>query len=168
MSAVTVELLADGAAALFQDGAAEHTVTQVGKPGQFKFTEGPTWSSKYNSWFFVCIPGNTIYRYQYTGAAAAGGELTTFRSPSNHANGMFFDPVTHALVVCEHKTRCVTTNDVATGARTVLKGTDAVFAQRVDKSFLSSISLLISIQRHTCVWEGRGERMRTLFPVAPS
>lgn len=132
MSAVTVEPLADGAAALFQDGAAGHTVTQVGKPGQFKFTEGPAWSSKYNAWFFVCIPGNTIYRYQYTGAAAAGGELTTFRSPSNHANGMFFDPATHALVVCEHQTRCISTNDVATGARTVLKGTGAVFAHRVD------------------------------------
>ena len=121
---LTVELLADGAAALFQDGDPAGNVVQVGAAGQFKFTEGPTWSSKHRCWMFVCIPKSEIYKFSYVegAAGAAGGELTTFRSPSNHANGMFFDPSTHALVVCEHETRCITTNDVVTGARAVIQG----------------------------------------------
>ena len=111
-----MKILTEEGKSLFTANPTAH-VAQVGEPNQFKFTEGPVWSAKQNCWYFSCIPGNTIYTY---GSAEKG--VSVYRQPSNHANGLFIDPLTHALIACEHKSRTVTTTDLATGVRKTIKG----------------------------------------------
>ena len=69
--------------------------------GGMKFTEGPVWLTQDGgSLVFSDIPANELKRW------TAKSGLTTFRSPSQHANGNTLDRAGH-LVTCEHSGRRV-------------------------------------------------------------
>lgn len=69
--------------------------------GGMKFTEGPVWLAQDGgSLVFSDIPANELKQWR------AKGGLTSFRSPSQHANGNTLDRVGH-LVTCEHSGRRV-------------------------------------------------------------
>lgn len=73
--------------------------------GGMKFTEGPAWTDAQGGWLvFSDIPANELKKW------TNGGGLTTWRTPSNHANGNLFDAQGH-LVSCEHGSRSVTRTD---------------------------------------------------------
>lgn len=63
----------------------------------FQFVEGPAWNHALGFLVFSDIIGNTVYRWNERDG------LSTFRKPSNMANGTCWD---HAgrLLVCEHAT----------------------------------------------------------------
>lgn len=70
-----------------------------------KFTEGPAWTNAQGGWLvFSDIPANELKKW------TNGGGLTTYRTPSNHANGNLFD-AEGRLVSCEHGSRSVTRTD---------------------------------------------------------
>ena len=64
----------------------------------FQFTEGPVWHFGRRHLTFVDLMGDAMYRW----TEEAGVE--TLRSPSEHANGLAYDPA-GALLSCEHRTR---------------------------------------------------------------
>lgn len=66
----------------------------------FDWVEGPVWFGDMGCLLFSDIPNNRILRWSEEG-------LTTFRQPSNFANGHTRDRQGH-LVSCEHGTRRVT------------------------------------------------------------
>lgn len=65
------------------------------------FTEGPLWDAAGERLLFSDIPGNTIYQWNERDG------LTTFRRPSNMANGLTWDR-DGRLLACEHATSRVT------------------------------------------------------------
>ncbi len=67
----------------------------------FRFTEGPVWLPREEALLFSDIPGNRIYRI------SRNDNLSVFREPSGHANGLTLD---HAgrLIACEQGNRRVT------------------------------------------------------------
>ena len=67
----------------------------------FAFTEGPVWHPVERHLIFSDMPGDHMRRW-----TAADG-VTTFRRPSNKANGNDYDPEGR-LVTCEHATSRVT------------------------------------------------------------
>ncbi|MCW5946544.1 MAG: SMP-30/gluconolactonase/LRE family protein [Fimbriimonadales bacterium] len=87
-------------------------VSQVARG--FKFVEGPVWT-KAGVLVFSDIDGDTIYVYN------PSGELQSWRSPSNRANGNAIDS-DGTLITCEQATRRVT--------RTGLDGKVTVLADR--------------------------------------
>ncbi|WP_337269201.1 SMP-30/gluconolactonase/LRE family protein [Oryzifoliimicrobium ureilyticus] len=66
----------------------------------FDWTEGPVWFGDAGCLLFSDIPNNRIVRWSEDG-------VTTYRQPSNHANGHTRDRQGR-LVTCEHGTRRVT------------------------------------------------------------
>jgi gluconolactonase len=68
----------------------------------FTFTEGPLWTG--DSLLFSDIPNSRIVRWRMS---LAGAELTTFRCPSNLANGLTFDREGR-LLACEGAARRLT------------------------------------------------------------
>jgi gluconolactonase len=80
----------------------------------FDWVEGPVWFGDLQCLLFSDIPNNRILRWTEDG-------VTTFRSPSNYANGHTRDRQGR-LVSCEHGTRRVT--------RTEWDGTVTVIADR--------------------------------------
>jgi gluconolactonase len=68
----------------------------------FSFTEGPVWHG--DELLFSDIPNSRTVRYRQL---AAGPEITTFRHPSNHTNGMTLDRQGD-LIACEQETHSVT------------------------------------------------------------
>jgi len=74
---------------------ADGGITQIATG--FVFTEGPVWHASSDSLLFSDIIGNTMYRW----AADAG--VSTFRQPSNMANGNTLDREGR-LLTCEHAT----------------------------------------------------------------
>jgi gluconolactonase len=70
----------------------------------FDFTEGPSWSRSGQYLIFSDIPGDHMRRW-----SEADG-VTTFRKPSNMANGNAYDPQGR-IVTCEHATSRVTRTD---------------------------------------------------------
>src|SRR3712207_2982524 len=68
----------------------------------FRWIEGPVWFGDQRCLFFSDIPNNAIHRW-----SEESGEVTTFRRPSNFANGHTRDRQGR-LVTCEHLTRSVT------------------------------------------------------------
>jgi gluconolactonase len=79
----------------------------------FYWAEGPQWFGDGRYLLFSDIPNNRILRWD-----DADGRLSTFRSPSNHANGLARDR--HGrLLVCEHGPRRVTRTEID-GRQTVL------------------------------------------------
>jgi gluconolactonase len=67
-----------------------------------RWVEGPVWFGDHGCLLFSDIPSDRILRWD-----AATGAVTTFRGPSNHANGNTRDNQGR-LVTCEHLTRQVT------------------------------------------------------------
>jgi gluconolactonase len=87
------------------------------------FTEGPLWHPHKKFLLFSDIPGNQIRRW----SQAEG--VTTFRMPSNMANGLTYDRQGR-LLACEHATSRVT--------RTEPDGTITVLASHYDGKELNS------------------------------
>ena len=69
--------------------------------GGFDFTEGPIWHPRAQHLIFSDMPGNHMRKW-----SAADG-ITTFRKPSNMANGNAYDRAGR-IVTCEHATSRVT------------------------------------------------------------
>ena len=67
----------------------------------FDWTEGPVWFGDAGCLLFSDIPNDRVVRY------TPGSGITTYRQPSNHANGHTRDREGR-LVSCEHGTRRVT------------------------------------------------------------
>ncbi len=88
----------------------------------FDWLEGPVWIGDQDCLLFSDIPNNRILRWSDTG-------VTTFRQPSNFANGHTRDLVGR-LVSCEHGTRRVT--------RTQWDGQITVLADSFDGKRLNS------------------------------
>lgn len=89
----------------------------------FDWVEGPVWFGDAGCLLFSDIPNNRIMRY------TPGSGITTFRQPSNYANGHTRDREGR-LVSCEHGTRRVT--------RTEWNGEITVIADRFDGKPLNS------------------------------
>ncbi|WNZ49181.1 SMP-30/gluconolactonase/LRE family protein [Leptolyngbya boryana CZ1] len=88
-----------------------------------QFTEGPVWIAEAQCLRFSDIPANRIYQL------TTDGQLTVFREPSDHANGLTRDRIGR-LIACEHGSRRVT--------RTELDGTITVLCDRFDDRALNS------------------------------
>lgn len=89
----------------------------------FDWVEGPVWFGDANCLLFSDIPNNRILRW------TPGHGVTTFRQPSNYANGHTRDRLGR-LISCEHGTRRVT--------RTEWNGDITVIADRHDGKRLNS------------------------------
>ncbi len=102
----------------------------------FDWVEGPVWFGDHGCLLFSDIPNNRILRW-----SDADG-LTTFRAPSNYANGHTRDREGR-LVSCEHGTRRVT--------RTECDGTVTVIADRHEGKKLNSPNDVI-VARDGAIW----------------
>jgi gluconolactonase len=91
--------------------------------GGFDWTEGPVWFGDANCLLFSDIPNNRIMRW------TPGAGVSTYRQPSNFANGHTRDREGR-LVSCEHGTRRVT--------RTELDGSITVIADSYNGKHLNS------------------------------
>lgn len=89
-----------------------------------RWAEGPVWFGDGRYLLWSDIPNNRIRRW-----VEETGEVSTFRAPSNNANGNTRDPAGR-LVTCEHLTRRVT--------RTEYDGAVSVVAASVDGRRLNS------------------------------
>lgn len=89
----------------------------------FDFTEGPVWHHVGKYLLFSDMPGDHIRRWTATEG------ITTFRRPSNMANGNYFDSKGR-LLTCEHATSRVT--------RTELDGSITVLATHYNGRQLNS------------------------------
>ncbi|SEM90801.1 gluconolactonase [Pseudorhodobacter antarcticus] len=89
----------------------------------FDWVEGPVWFGDAGCLLFSDIPNNRILRY------TPGAGVTTYRAPSNYANGHTRDRMGR-LVSCEHGTRRVT--------RTEWDGSITIIADRFDGKRLNS------------------------------
>ncbi len=101
----------------------------------FDWVEGPVWFGDMGCLLFSDIPNNRILRWTEEG-------LTTFRQPSNYANGHTRDRMGR-LVSCEHGTRRVT--------RTEWDGSVTVVADRFDGKPLNSPNDVIAA-RDGSIW----------------
>lgn len=89
----------------------------------YDFTEGPLWHPGGRFLLFSDMPGNIIRRW------SAEDGVSTFRQPSNMANGLAYDR-SGRLIVCEHSTSRVT--------RTEPDGSETVLATHYDGRELNS------------------------------
>ena len=89
-----------------------------------RWSEGPVWSAAGRYLLWSDIPNNRILRFDDT-----DGTVSTFRQPSNNANGQTVDRQGR-LITCEHLTRRVT--------RTEHDGTVTVVAERFEGKRLNS------------------------------
>lgn len=89
----------------------------------FDFTEGPIWHPDEKHLIFSDMPGNHMRRW------SAEDGITTFRKPSNMANGNCYDALGR-IVTCEHATSRVT--------RTELDGSISVLATHWNGKELNS------------------------------
>jgi gluconolactonase len=90
----------------------------------FYWAEGPQWFGDGRYLLFSDIPNNRILRWD-----DCSGQLSEFRNPSNHANGLARDHLGR-LLACEHGTRRVT--------RTEYDGRITVLADRYQGKRLNS------------------------------
>ena len=88
------------------------------------WAEGPVWFGDHRCLLWSDIPGNRIQRWD-----DSTGQVSTFRAPANHANGLARD-LQGRLLACEHLTRRVT--------RTEPDGAITVLASHVDGKRLNS------------------------------
>jgi len=89
-----------------------------------RWSEGPVWFGDHRCLLWSDIPGNRIQRWD-----EASGAVTTFRAPSNHANGLARD-AQGRLLACEHLSRRIT--------RTEVDGSITVLADRFNGQRLNS------------------------------
>jgi gluconolactonase len=102
-----------------------------------RWAEGPQWFGDHRCLLWSDIPGNRILRWD-----EATGQVTPFRAPSNHANGLARD-AQGRLLACEHLTRRVT--------RTEFDGSITVLADRFDGARLNSPNDIVC-QRAGHIW----------------
>lgn len=102
----------------------------------FDWVEGPVWFGDADCLLFSDIPNNRILRW------TPGSGTTTFRAPSNYANGHTRDRQGR-LVSCEHGTRRVT--------RTELDGRITVIAETFEGKPLNSPNDVI-VARDGGIW----------------
>ena len=95
----------------------------------FRFTEGPCWFGDHNHLLFVDVPGNKIIKW-----SEDSGEISTYRDPSQHANGLTRDRQGR-LITCEGGSRRVT--------RTEFDGTVTILCDKVDGKRLNSPNDLV-------------------------
>ncbi len=88
---MTVEVRDPRLLALLDPGAAIERLATG-----FEFTEGPIWQPREQHLIFSDMPGDHMRRWR-------AGALTTFRKPSNMANGNAYDRAGR-IVTCEHAT----------------------------------------------------------------
>lgn len=93
-----------------------------------RWTEGPVWFDDLQCLLFSDIPNQRILRWA-ADAASAGGSVTTFRQPSQFANGQTRDRQGR-LITCEHGLRRV--------IRTEIDGTVTVLADAYQGKRLNS------------------------------
>ncbi|MCA8972816.1 MAG: SMP-30/gluconolactonase/LRE family protein, partial [Planctomycetes bacterium] len=105
----------------FLSVAARSQINGIGPTGPIvraetglRFTEGPAQDAT-GSLYFSDVQGNTIYKID------TNGQRTTFLTPSDNANGIYFDR-TDRMLVCQHAGRVVEI-DTTTKAITVIAGT---------------------------------------------
>lgn len=89
-----------------------------------RWAEGPQWFADHRCLLWSDIPNNRILRWD-----ADSGQVSHFRRPSNHSNGLARDRQGR-LLTCEHLTRRVT--------RTEPDGSITVLADRFDGKRLNS------------------------------
>ena len=80
--------------------------------GDMVFTEGPVWIPDGQYLLLSDVPGNEMKKWE-------DGKLTTFRKPSNNANGNRLDEKGR-LVTCEHHSRTVTRTDAEGKVETLI------------------------------------------------
>jgi len=102
-----------------------------------RWGEGPQWFGDHRCLLWSDIPNNRILRWD-----EPSGQVSTFRAPSNHANGLARD-AQGRLLVCEHLTRRVT--------RTEPDGRSTVLADRFEGKRLNSPNDIVC-QRDGTVW----------------
>jgi len=102
-----------------------------------RWAEGPVWFGDGRSLLVSDIPNDRILRWD-----EASGAVSTFRQPSNNANGNFRDRQGR-LLTCEHLTRRVT--------RTEYDGSVTVLADRYDGKRLNSPNDIVCA-RDGSVW----------------
>jgi gluconolactonase len=102
----------------------------------FDWVEGPVWFGDAGCLLFSDIPNDRILRW------SADGGITTFRQPSNYANGHTRDRQGR-LVSCEHGTRRVT--------RTEWDGSITVIADRYEGRRLNSPNDVV-VTRDGAIW----------------
>ena len=120
--ASAADLAVGKAEAFHQLVAADAKVEKLGTG--MKFLEGPCWIKADGGWLvFSDIPSNELKKW-----TAAGG-VTTWRNPSNNANGNLLDQQGQ-LISCEHSSRRVT--------RTKADGTIEVLVDSFDGKKLNS------------------------------
>ncbi len=100
LTSTAADLAVGKAEAFHQLVAADAKVEKLGTG--MKFLEGPCWIKAEGGWLvFSDIPSNELKKW-----TAAGG-ITTWRTPSNNANGNLLDQQGR-LISCEHSGRRVT------------------------------------------------------------
>ena len=102
-----------------------------------RWSEGPQWFGDHHCLLWSDIPGNRILRWD-----EASGSVSSFREPSNQANGLARDRQGR-LLACEHLTRRVT--------RTEIDGSITVLADRFDGKRLNSPNDIVC-QRDGSIW----------------
>lgn len=102
-----------------------------------RWSEGPQWFGDHHCLLWSDIPGNRILRWD-----DASGSVSSFREPSNQANGLARDRQGR-LLACEHLTRRVT--------RTEIDGSITVLADRFDGKRLNSPNDIVC-QRDGSIW----------------
>ncbi len=102
-----------------------------------RWSEGPQWFGDHRCLLWSDIPGNRILRWD-----EASGSVSSFREPSNQANGLARDRQGR-LLACEHLTRRVT--------RTEIDGSITVLADRFDGKRLNSPNDIVC-QRDGSIW----------------
>jgi gluconolactonase len=106
------DLQADNAAEFARCVAADATVTKLA--GDMQFIEGPVWLKDGAMLVFSDIPANELKQW------TAKGGVTTFRKPSQNANGNTLD-LAGLLLTCEHS-----------GRRVAIRGKDGTVKTVVD------------------------------------
>jgi gluconolactonase len=104
----------------------------------FYWAEGPVWFGDARHLLFSDIPNNRILRWD-----DSSGQLSEFRKPSHHANGLARDTAGR-LLACEHGGRRVT--------RTEYDGRITVLAERYQGKRLNSPNDIVCEQRNGAVW----------------
>ena len=102
-----------------------------------RWSEGPVWFADHRCLLWSDIPANRIQRWD-----EASGMVTSFRTPSHHANGLARD-ARGRLLACEHLTRRVT--------RTEIDGSITVLADNFEGARLNSPNDIVC-QRSGHVW----------------
>ena len=115
----------------------------------FGWSEGPVWIPESGHLLFSDIPANTIYKWHpenglslFLRPAAYAIGKTPLEGREAGSNGLFLNPVTKKLVICEHGNRCISELDQSKWYKTIL------FDEFEGKKFNSPNDVVISSKGH--------------------